>query len=314
MRHPDCKKRTPVFLFATIVLALVPIAPASPSAGRPVPGLSRVLLISVDGLRPDLLLRANTPTIRGLMERGSYSMWARTTPIAVTLPSHTSMLTGVSPSKHGIEWNQDLPLLHPVYPNRPTLFELAHRAGYTTAMAAGKPKFSALAKPGTLNWCFVPVKSNTTDEAVADTAARWIDAYAPQVLFVHLPSVDLVGHEHGWGSGEQIRAIANADQCIGRILEALGKRHLLEATLVLVTADHGGAGRSHGPDDPRSRTIPWIVAGPGLCRGLDLTGDADLELRTEDTFATICWLLGIELREPIDGHPVTQVLCRAHQH
>src|SRR5690349_20164055 len=71
------------------------------------PDLSRhLLIVSIDGLRPDLLVRAKTPTIRSLIERGSFSMWARTTKVAITLPSHVSMLTGVPPERHLIDWNK----------------------------------------------------------------------------------------------------------------------------------------------------------------------------------------------------------------
>jgi arylsulfatase A-like enzyme len=240
------------------------------------------------------------------MERASFSMWARTTDVAVTLPSHASMLTGVTPSTHGIVWNNDIP--HPVYPSRPTLFELARRAGYTTAMVAGKSKFSALAKPGTLDWSFIPEKTVITDQAVADTAALWIARYAPQVLFVHLPAVDTAGHAEGWGSAAQLAAVATADRCIGQLLDALRERGVLDSTFVLVTSDHGGAGRSHGADDPRSRMIPWIAEGPGIRQDIDLTTDAGLEIRTEDTFATLCFLLGIPIPEGIDGRSVVEIL------
>jgi arylsulfatase A-like enzyme len=143
---------------------------------------------------------------------------------------------------------------------------------------------------------------------VTDTAVRWIAKHAPQVLFVHLAGVDVTGHAQGWASSAQLAAIATADRCIGRLLEALRRRRLLDSTVVLVTSDHGGAGRTHGPDDPRSREIPWIIAGPGIRGNLDLTTDADLDIRTEDTFATLCYLLGIDVPQPIDGRPVTQIL------
>jgi predicted AlkP superfamily pyrophosphatase or phosphodiesterase len=242
------------------------------------------------------------------MERGSFTMWARTTAISVTLPSHVSMLTGVIPGKHRIEWNTDLPLAHPVYPAWPTLFELAHDAGLSTAMAAGKSKFTALQAPGDLDWSYVPEVPIVSDEAVADTVVRWIRRHAPKVLFVHLPTVDIAGHESGWGSRAQLSAIAAADRCIGRFTAALRSRRLLDSTLIIVTADHGGAGFSHGADDVRSQTIPWIAAGPSIRRGLDLTSDASLEIRTEDTFATVCFLLGLMPPKPIDGKPVTQIL------
>jgi predicted AlkP superfamily pyrophosphatase or phosphodiesterase len=270
----------------------------------------RVLIVSIDGLRPDVLLRGDAPRLRELMARGSFSMWAQTTPAAVTLPSHVSMLTGVTPAVHGIEWNQDLPLSKRIYPARPTLFELAKRAGYSTALAAGKSKFSALTKPGTLDWTFVAPITVIPDSFIVAVVLRWIAAHPPEVLFVHLPGVDFAGHEHGWGSPQQLAALATIDRGLGRILDALKQRHLLESTVVLVTSDHGGAGTSHGPDDPRSRYIPWILAGPGVRKDYDLTRDAALVIRTEDTFATACAVLGIKPPQPIEGRVVTQAFER----
>jgi arylsulfatase A-like enzyme len=211
------------------------------------------------------------------------------------------MLTGVPPEVHGVTWNSDL-RGERRYPNRPTLFELARAAGFTTAMVAGKTKFVTLAKPGTVDWSLV---SRTKDAIVADRAADLIRAHAPQVMFVHFPGVDHAGHTWGWGSAIQRGAIAAADRCVGRLLDALRDRGVLDSTVVFVTADHGGRGRSHPPSDPRSWTIPWIVSGAGIRSGLDLS---DMEIHTEDTFATACWLLGIEPQEPIQGRPVRSIL------
>lgn len=297
-------------------VALLLLAPASaaaveaPPAPPATPLVHRVLLVSVDGLRPDLLLRADAPAMRGLMESGCFTLWARTTPVSVTLPSHVSMLTGVSPEVHGIDWNDDRPFDRDLYPRHPTLFDLARRAGYTTAMVAGKAKFAALAVPGSLDWVSVPVRSGISDSAAADTACAWIEAHAPQVLFVHLANVDGAGHDFGWGSPGQLAAVAAADRCVGRLLAALAERGLADSTAVLVTADHGGTAGSHGRDDPRSRFIPWIAAGPGIRRDHDLTLDAGLEVRTEDTFATLCHLLGIEPAPPPEGRAVLQILER----
>jgi len=303
------------FSFLAVVLILffgLPV-PTAGAAQRPVPQIRHALIISVDGLRPDLLLRANTPVMHALFNSGSYSFWARTTAEAVTLPSHTSMLTGVVPIKHGIQWNTDLPLEHPVYPAFPTLFELAKQAGYTTAMVAGKSKFINLAKPGTLDWQFIPSEAEIEDPPVTERAVGFIDDHQPDVLFVHLPTVDNVGHASGWSSPEQIAAIEQADTCIGQILLALDRHGLRDSTFILVTSDHGGAGRNHGPDDPRSRHIPWIAAGPGIRKGLDLTIYADLVINTEDTFATAAFLLGIPIPHLVDGRAVLQIIDRSGQ-
>ena len=275
---------------------------------RPVAAINRVLIISIDGCRPDLLLRADTPVIHNLLPKACFTFWARTTAESVTLPSHTSMLTGVTPVKHGIQWNMELPLEFPVYPAYPTLFQLAKKAGYTTAMAAGKNKFDALAVPGSLDWQFIPDQDKIEDPVVTDHALQIIQEHRPQVMFIHLPSVDNVGHARGWASTAQLAAIARADGCIGRILAALDAENLTSSTFVLITSDHGGAGRSHGPDDPRSRHIPWIAFGPGISKNIDLTIYDTLNIDTEDTFATACYLLGIHIHKPVDGKPITQIV------
>lgn len=275
---------------------------------RPVARAERVLVISVDGLRPDLLLRCNTPVMHALFEGGSYTFWAKTVPQSITLPSHTSMLTGVSPRKHGIEWNRDLPLTRPIYPATPTLFALAKKAGYTTAMVAGKSKFETLDVPGTIDYAAVSEHGTSKDADVTEPAVRLIREYRPQVMFVHYPGADNAGHAKGWGSPEQVAAIESIDANLGQLFQALADAKIADKTLVILSADHGGAGLTHGPEDPRSRHIPWIVRGPGIRKGVDLTRYGDLDVRTEDTFAMSCYALGIPLPKGTDGKPVREAL------
>ena len=271
---------------------------------RPLPAIEHVVLISIDGLRPDRALLADMPTLRSMLKNGTYTFWAKTTAVAVTLPSHTSMLTGVIPYKHGIEWNHDLPLSEPVYPAVPTIFEMAVKSGYTTALIAGKSKFSALNKPGTVTYPVIPSAAGVSNEQVIDAAVKVIEAHKPDLIFIHFPDVDSTGHGKGWGSAEQLASIEKTDTQLAKVFAALDHVGIREKTFVLVTADHGGAGRSHGADDPRSRHIPWIVVGPGVRKNFDLTSFAALEVRTEDTCATACYLLGLPQRPYFDGHPV----------
>ena len=275
-----------------------------PAVQRPVQEIRRAVIISVDGLRPDLLLRARTPVIGRLMDSGSFSLWARTVKQAITLPSHTSMLTGVSPEKHGVLWNGDKD--EEAYPKVPTIFEVAKKGGLTTAMVTGKSKFDALARPGTIDWLSV---SKATDDEVGSRAAAVLATHRPQLLVVHFPGCDGAGHSKGWGSPEQMAAIESIDRSLGVLMSALEETGLDRETLVILSADHGGAGKGHGPDDPRCRHIPWIAVGPGVRRNYDLTRDGTLVINTEDTFATACYFLGIRPEGPIDGKPVEQILA-----
>jgi arylsulfatase A-like enzyme len=103
--------------------------------------------------------------------------------------------------------------------------------------------------------------------------------------------------------------LAIIDEQLGKLLAALDELQLRDKTVILISADHGGAGRTHGGDDPRSQHIPWIVSGPGIRPDYDLTQDPRLQVRTEDTFATVCYLLGLPPGD-VEGKAVEQVVAK----
>ena len=74
----------------TSAYSQTPAAYAKPQ--RPIPAIEHVVVIGIDGLRPDRLLLADTPVMHGLMKTGAYSMWMRTTALAVTLPSFVAVI------------------------------------------------------------------------------------------------------------------------------------------------------------------------------------------------------------------------------
>lgn len=285
--------------------ASTPPGPAGPQATRPSPPTThRVLIISIDGGRPDLLLRGDTPRFHALLEESAFTFWARTTAQAITLPSHVSMLSGVSPNQHQIFWNQDLPFARPVYPAVPTLFDLASKAGYTTALVAGKSKFEHLDRPGALSFKWIAEKDTVDDADVIVNAVRILRDHRPEVMFVHFPGTDNVGHAKGWGTPEQMAKFAEVDRHLGTILDTLKELGLEGSTTLIISADHGGMGRVHGPDDTRARTIPWLVRGPGVRKAYDLARARELDVRTEDTFATACWRLKLPMTPNVEGKPV----------
>ena len=280
--------------------------PAPARADRPVRAIERAIVISIDGGRPDVLLRADMPHLRRLVDAGTFTFWARTVPVAVTLPSHATMLTGVSPERHGVTWNDNVPPLESLRPKVPTLFEVAMRYGMSTGMVAGKSKFDAFARLGRIDRSWV---KGAKDAEVGDAAVAMLREYRPEVFFVHFPGADGAGHKDGWGTPRQVEALAVIDAQLGKLLAALEELQLRDKTVILISADHGGAGRSHGGDDPRSQHIPWIVSGPGIRPGYDLTQDGRLQVRTEDTFATVCYLLGLAPGD-VEGKAIEQVVAK----
>jgi len=74
-----------------------------------------------------------------------------------------------------------------------------------------------------------------------------------------------------------------------------------EDTLIIITADHGGHGTTHGSRSFEDMTIPWIIAGPGVRHAVLATN-----VNTTDTAATVAWALGLPLQPDWDGLPVLE--------
>jgi arylsulfatase A-like enzyme len=85
------------------------------------------------------------------------------------------------------------------------------------------------------------------------------------------------------------------------VLNGLKKANILEQTLVLITADHGGKGKGHGGDTPQERDIPWIISGPGVKKGNTLIE----QVNTFDTATTVAYVFGAKIPACWIGKPVT---------
>jgi arylsulfatase A-like enzyme len=253
----------------------------------------RVLILSIDGLRPDAISLAPMPNLLALMQSAAYSLSAQTVYPSVTLVAHASMLGGLCPSKHGVDWNDYLP--ERGYAQGTDLFDIAHAAGLRTDMYVTKKKLTQVTEPASLdNFVFV----NDRDTVLTE---RLIGEF-PQdfgVLFIHFGITDGMGHSYGWLSPEQLSVIFRADEALGRLLAELEARNLRGETLIIVTADHGGHSTTHGSSSPEDMTIPWIAAGPGI-----QPKQLSTVVHTMDTAATAAFALGLDIPAEWDGVPV----------
>lgn len=269
----------------------------------PAPSLTRhVLLVSIDGLRPDAIEKFGAPTLQRLIKEGSYSLSARTIMPSTTLPSHTSMLSGERPDHHGVVWNNVTSAKVDVV-EFPTLFSVAREHGYQTAAFFSKAKFSPLQRPGTLDYSQAPggwFGTWNSERTVGDVQAH-LEAHKPNVLFVHLSDPDSAGHGSGWMSEAYGRAVRDADTALGYLLSSADKAYGKGNYSVIVTADHGGREYGHGTADPRDVTIPWIAWGRGVHPG-EMAGE---DIETIDTAPTVLWLLGVKYPSDWDDDAVT---------
>jgi hypothetical protein len=280
----------------TPAVALTDLAPAIP---HPCPcGIEHVVIISIDGLRPDAMEQAETPILDTLRAAGAYTPRAQAVLPSVTLVNHASMLGGMNPEKHGIYWNVNDPELGKI--NGPTLFSVAHTAGLRTAMVVGKPKLEHLVLPGSVD---IYDYAGFTDGQVVNHALPLIEAGLPDLLFIHLPDVDSAGHTVGWMSRFQLIVISRTDGFIGDLIAALEAGDYLDQTLLIITSDHGGVDRRHGSDSPEEVTIPWLAVGPGVPAGVILESD----IVGYDTAATASYALHLPLPDTWDGRPVLEI-------
>lgn len=292
--------------FAPQLEAAQPRVPSSDSLGA---ATSHVVIVSIDGLRPDAIGRFGANTLGRLVREGSHTFAARTINPSKTLPSHTSMLTGEAPDEHGITWNSNETATHATVAI-PTVFGIAHAHGLATAAFFSKGKFNHLEVPGSLDYSQAPNGDGKwTAERTMRDVERYLASSRPNLLFVHLAEPDNAGHLWGWMSGFYGRAVRKADAAVARLLAVADRAYGAGNYTVIVTADHGGHGRTHGSTRAEDMTIPWIAWGEGVSEATTITG----AVQTMDTAGTALWLLGVGAPDGWTGVPVREAFTAPAQ-
>jgi arylsulfatase A-like enzyme len=256
-----------------------------------------VVLMSVDGLRPDVISE-HAPNIQRMQRDGSSAVSARTISKSSTLPSHASMVSGVDFPRHGLAFNAYRPERGHI--RFPTIFSVAQSAGLSTALFVGKRKLRHLLDPVTESHFEV---GGVYCSRVNKLAVPYLAAAEPGVVFLHFSDPDGAGHLHGWMSPEYLKAVRRADRCVGQVVAALERRGL-DRTLVILTADHGGHDHDHAMPILPDTHIPWVAWG----------GPANRHVRVHrrvfntDTAASILYALGLPMPAGIEGKPVFEAL------
>lgn len=261
-----------------VALTLALLAIPSPSAQQP--DAPRVILISIDGLMPssytDPALEPYTTHLRQLARNGVWADGVVGVLPTVTYPSHTTLITGVAPARHGIFDNQ---ILDPENRSNgawywyasaikvPTLPMAARARGLRAAavtwpvtigmdLDVNAPEYigsrheesihmlKALSQPAGLldaaaNLRVKPFGWPQTDRDRTDLATYIVRAHDPHVLLVHLIALDSAQHTFGPGSPEALRTMREIDGYVGEIVESVRAAGRSAATTVAVVSDHG---------------------------------------------------------------------------
>jgi predicted AlkP superfamily pyrophosphatase or phosphodiesterase len=261
----------PALIVATLV-TFAAIAPAAP------PGERHVVIISLDGLRPEFYLddAYAAPTLRALARAGAHARAAEPVFPSITYPNHASIVTGVRPARHGVLFN----VLFDVGGERgrwyeeaadlraPPIWEWARAAGLTTAAVSWPSTFGAridvllperdyyarreplglllqAATPGLFDRLGVTPRPEMFrdiiqwDAFLTATAAAIIRDARPHLLLLHLVQLDYFQHRVGRDGPEVKRALARVDAHVGTLRATLVEAGIAPQAVLIVTGDHG---------------------------------------------------------------------------
>ena len=285
---------TPLQTSAPEAPTLTP-APASPQP------ISRVFIVTFDGLRPDAIAAAEMENVQALMQSGAYTLNAQTVFPSITLPAHASMVTGACPAKHIALWNEYVP--QNGYALGTDIFDLTHAVGLRAVLVVGKEKLRHITEPGSTDFFgFVDNTDEQKDETTLENMALEQIRQGFGLMMVHFPDGDIAGHEYDWMSKQQLNALHKKDQSLGLFLKAMKDSGFYDGTLIIVTSDHGGHNSDHGLNIPEDMTIPWIINGPQV-----VPGELQTPVYIYDTAPTIAFALGLPIQPDWDGIPVYKI-------
>jgi len=270
--------RLSLSLAAFYGLLSTPAALAQDSPARPA-----VILISIDGLKPEYVLDADAhglkiPALRRFLREGAYSTGVHGVVPTVTYPSHTTLITGVSPARHGIYANTTFDPLRKNFGGWywyaedikvPTLWDAAADAGLSTANVhwpvsvaaritwnlpqywrAGTPDdrklLRILSTPGLLDALEKDLgpyadgidETITGDENRAKFAARLIELKHPAFATLYLTALDHEQHASGPFSAQSNATLERIDAAVAGILASI-QRTYGDRAIVCVVSDHG---------------------------------------------------------------------------
>ena len=234
----------------------------------------KVLIIGIDGVRPDCLEAAKTPHLDFLRKNGAYSNRAyaggelgeATQQPTVSGPGWVSITSGVWVNIHGVSNNKFTGYNKDKAPHFFKRIKEQNEKLYLSSISQWHPINNNILIPSAkADFILNPMDNG---KYVRNFTLKHIREKNPDVLFVHFDDVDHAGHAHGYGTDKEkyMKSIEETDEHIGFIIRELQSRQG-EDWLVIVTTDHGGIRKGHGGQTKDEREIFMIVHGGNVKAG-----------------------------------------------
>ncbi len=286
-------------------------------------GPGRIVVISIDTCRADHLScygygRKTTPNIDAIAEEGILFENV-IAPVPLTLPSHSSMLTGTIPPYHGVHNNDSYKLGQ----SNVTLAEILRDNGFTTGAFVSAfvmdSRFGLDQGFDTYGDEFEQgadgeKRNERRGEGTSRLAIEWLEEHRGEkfFLFCHYfdPHNDYEPPEpfaSRFADDLYAGEIAYADYCIGQVVDKLKRLGLYESTLLVITADHGEMRGEHGESThsffiyQSAIKVPLIIKPAGKTKARRVESVVGLV----DIVPTVCSALGIETPSHVQGEDLS---------
>ncbi|OZB53928.1 MAG: alkaline phosphatase family protein [Stenotrophomonas sp. 14-69-23] len=248
--------RTSLALLSASLLAACASTGPAPSVATATTAPPTVLLLSIDGLRADMVDRGHSPNLARLAREGVRSVGMSPSYPSLTFPNHYTLVTGLRPDHHGIIHNsmraEDLgdfrldnrdAVTNPAWWGGEPIWVGVEKAGYKSATWSWPGSEAAIQGVHANQW-------HAYDESVPlpermQLVLSWLqgapDGHKPRLVAAYMEQVDKAGHNHGPDSPEYAAAVRQVDAAIGQLLDGMRRDGLLDQTNVIVVSDHGMA-------------------------------------------------------------------------
>lgn len=271
------------------------------------PKAKHVILLGFDAMSARGLQRAHTPHFNEMIENGAVSVKARCIRPTSSSQNWMSMVSGAGIEMHGVydnDWNPETKTIEPAVKNKKGLFPTIFEDIKTQRPEAKVYMFYEWTGQDRM-YDISMVDKAVTGLDYDQTLQQAFDAFLqdrPEFLFVSINQTDHIGHETGHESKEYFDTITHFDSMVGEFVDKLKTEGLLDETVIIVTADHGGLGKSHGGDSEAELEIPIILYGGSVTKG-KVMEHTNLIC---DIAATVGGLLGVELPRECVGKFISE--------
>lgn len=292
-----------IFVLAFMMLSVNMVS----AAGRKA---KHVVLIGLDGWGAYSVQKADMPNVKKLMQDGSYTLKKRSVLPSSSAVNWASMYMGAGPELHGYtEWGSQTPEL----PSRvvdkdgifPTVFGLLRRSDPTAEIGCicewGGIRY--VVDTLALNYDKHVTEVSKDPQATARFATEYIRKARPNLVNIVFDEPDHTGHSEGHDTPAYYKKLTELDGYIGQIVEAVKDAGMLDETIFIVTADHGGINKGHGGKTMQEMETAFIISGKGIKKGYEFTES----MMQFDCASTIAYIFGLEQPQVWIGRPMTQV-------